>query len=144
AHAGTINGFSAYCAFYPKDSLTVVVLTNTLGSPIWSGEIARPVARLALSVPPETFKGLTPGERARVAGAYRVGPIQATVTAENDTLRLEVPPGAKAAYRYQGGDVFGAEGSPEIHLRFYGRGSRADRFTFEMGAVPAYDLVLEP
>ena len=48
AHSGGINGFSADLAYYPADSLTVVVLTNSEG--INAALLARRIAKLALGI----------------------------------------------------------------------------------------------
>jgi CubicO group peptidase (beta-lactamase class C family) len=51
-HGGGINGFLSHAAYYPGDSLTVVVFANT--SPSRVDVIARNVARIVLGLPVET------------------------------------------------------------------------------------------
>jgi D-alanyl-D-alanine carboxypeptidase len=49
AHGGGINGFLTHAAYYPGDSLIVVVLANT--SPVPLDLIARNIARIVLGLP---------------------------------------------------------------------------------------------
>lgn len=143
-HSGDINGFSAYKAFYPNDSLTLVVLSNTEGPLVSSGQIPRPIARRALGVGAVPLRALplNPGERARVVGIYRAGTLEVAVTEERDRLRLNKP--FAAVYLYQGGDVFASESSPEIRALFSGRGSHADRLILELGGQRLFDLTRTP
>jgi D-alanyl-D-alanine carboxypeptidase len=139
-HGGDINGFSAYKAFYPDDSLTLVVLSNTEGPLVYSGQIARPIARRVLGVPAETIKDLplSPGERDRIVGTYRDGTLMVTVTEERDKLRLNGP--FPVVYLYQGDDVFASQSNPEIRALFSGRGERANRLILELGGQRLFDM----
>ena len=75
-HGGGINGFISELAYYPDDSLTVVVLSNTAPAP--SNEVADAVARVALGLPPASPPAppadlpIPPDEAARLVGNYRV------------------------------------------------------------------------
>ena len=75
-HGGGINGFISELAYYPNDSLTVVVLSNTAPAP--SNEVADAVARVALGIPPASPPAppadlpIPPDEAARLVGNYRV------------------------------------------------------------------------
>lgn len=51
SHGGGINGFAAMLMYFPKDDLTVAVLTNSGGGP--STRIATRVARAALGLAPQ-------------------------------------------------------------------------------------------
>jgi CubicO group peptidase (beta-lactamase class C family) len=143
-HMGDINGFSAYKALYPNDALTLVVLSNTEGPLVSSGQIPRPIARRALGVQAEQLKDLplSPGELARFVGIYHAGTAQVAVTEKRGKLRLTEP--FPAAYLYQGGDVFSAESTSEVRLLFSGRGSRADRLILELGGQRLFDLTRTP
>ncbi len=75
-HGGGINGFISELAYYPNDSLTVVVLANT--SPAPSDQIAENIARVAFGMP---FRGpperpadlpIAADELTRIAGNYKV------------------------------------------------------------------------
>ncbi|MDT9599935.1 serine hydrolase domain-containing protein [Sphingosinicella rhizophila] len=53
AHGGGINGFNAQLAEYPKDRLTVAVLSNTIGKDVGAGKVADEIERIALGLPPK-------------------------------------------------------------------------------------------
>jgi len=144
AHAGTISGFSGYSAFYPRDSITVVVLCNTLG-PVFPGLLARAIARRALSVPVESPKRipLSPDERARVVGTYGAGRLQIAVSDVRDTLKVN-DLFFDEVYLYQGHDVFASARNPEIRAVFSGRGRHADRLVLDMAGLRVYDVVRAP
>jgi hypothetical protein len=63
-------------AYYPDDSLTVVVLSNTAPAP--SNEVTDAIARVALGIPPvgppprPVDLPIPPDEVARLVGSYRV------------------------------------------------------------------------
>src|SRR3982751_1185982 len=75
-HGGGINGFISELAYYPNDSLTVVVLANT--SPAPSDQIAENIARFVFGMPFLTAPPapadlpLTADEVKALAGNYRV------------------------------------------------------------------------
>ncbi|HUQ84064.1 MAG TPA: serine hydrolase domain-containing protein [Gemmatimonadaceae bacterium] len=75
-HGGGINGFISELAYYPNDSLTIVVLANT--SPAPSSELADALGRVALGLPargaPERPADLpiAADESARLVGSYVV------------------------------------------------------------------------
>jgi CubicO group peptidase (beta-lactamase class C family) len=98
-HGGGINGFISELAYYPDDSLTVVVLSNTAPAP--SEQIAENVARAAFGMPfagpPERPADLpiAADEIARLAGNYRVtwpdgSKRNARIYAEGTQLMLQV------------------------------------------------------
>ena len=76
-HGGGINGFISELAYYPDDSLTVVVLSNTAPAP--SEQVADNLARVAFGMPylperpaPPADLPIPADEIARLAGNYRV------------------------------------------------------------------------
>ena len=76
-HGGGINGFISELAYYPDDSLTVVVLANTAPAP--SDEIAENLARVAFGLPllpdrpaPPADLPISADEIARLSGNYKV------------------------------------------------------------------------
>ena len=98
-HGGGINGFISELAYYPDDSLTVVVLSNTAPAP--SEQIAENLARAAFGMPfagpPERPADLpiAADEIARLAGNYRVtwpdgSKRNARIYAEGTQLMLQV------------------------------------------------------
>lgn len=116
-HGGGINGFSSYLAYFPADSLTVVVLSNTAAS-LWDGVLARRLAQPLLAYYGKAApsgeaartrlggeRTQTGGERAKASGAsqgaraageidrytgeYSLGSIKLTASREGDLLFLE-------------------------------------------------------
>jgi hypothetical protein len=75
-HGGGINGFISELAYYPDDSLTVVVLANT--SPAPSAAIANAIARTAFGMPPvgaptpPADLPIPAEELTRLAGSYAI------------------------------------------------------------------------
>lgn len=139
-HGGEINGFSAHKSFYPNDSLTVVVLTNTEGEFGYSGRIARAIVRRALDLEPELLRAqpLSPAEGARFVGLYRAGTLNLTITVNQRKLRVSEPfPGLCLC---QGADVFVSRNSPEVRLLFSGRGSRAVHLVLEFAGQQVFYL----
>lgn len=76
-HGGGINGFISELAYYPDDSLTVVVLSNTAPAP--SDEVADNLARVAFGMPLLPDEPVAPAdlpissdEITRLSGNYKV------------------------------------------------------------------------
>nr|WP_321440681.1 serine hydrolase [uncultured Hyphomonas sp.] len=75
AHAGDIDGFSAYMAYYPDEDVSIVVLANTRDvSPTPVG-IEQKIARIIFGTPrPEgSAAPLTENEIATLVGDYNIG-----------------------------------------------------------------------
>jgi len=90
SHGGGINGFNTELAYYPDDSLTVVVLGNLNGSA--PGDIAAKLAAVARGEPvilPSERKAVTvaPSILAAYVGTYELAPtFSIVVTLEGDQL----------------------------------------------------------
>jgi len=76
-HGGGINGFISELAYYPDDSLTVVVLSNTVPAP--AEQVADNLARVAFGLPylperptPPADLPIPADEIARLSGNYKV------------------------------------------------------------------------
>jgi D-alanyl-D-alanine carboxypeptidase len=76
-HGGGINGFISELAYYPDDSLTVVVLSNTVPAP--SDQVAENLARIAFGLPflperptPPADLPIPADEISRLSGNYKV------------------------------------------------------------------------
>ena len=98
-HGGGINGFISQLAYYPDDSLTVVVLSNTAPAP--SDQVAENLARAAFGMPfigaPERPADLPipADEIARLAGNYLVtwpdgSKRKARIFADGEKLMLQI------------------------------------------------------
>ncbi len=89
AHGGGINGFNAYMAHLPDDSLTVIVLANTEESNPW--DIARDIIRVTLGTipPPIGEVPLSAEDRMRYLGYYKVGDLQLRVFERGDHLMAQ-------------------------------------------------------
>ena len=126
-HGGGINGFNSMLEYFPDDTLSVVVLTNTNGP--WADRVADNIARAALGIPlvapPARLVDLptTAEERARFAGTYRLAlPDGRTLELrifERDGKMLAQGEGQpEISLRYQGNSVFGAAFDPSLRLTF--------------------------
>jgi CubicO group peptidase (beta-lactamase class C family) len=99
-HGGGINGFISELAYYPDDSLTVVVLSNTAPAP--SEQVAENVARAAFGMPflperptPPADLPIPPDEVARLSGNYKVtwpdgSKRNARIYANGEQLMLQI------------------------------------------------------
>ena len=99
-HGGGINGFISELAYYPDDSLTVVVLSNTAPAP--SDEVAENLARVAFGLPllpdkpaPPADLPIAADEIARLSGNYKVtwpdgSKRNARIYANGEQLMLQI------------------------------------------------------
>ncbi len=99
-HGGGINGFISELAYYPDDSLTVVVLSNTAPAP--SDEVAENLARVAFGMPllpdrpaPSADLPIAADEIARLSGNYKVtwpdgSKRNARIYANGEQLMLQI------------------------------------------------------
>jgi D-alanyl-D-alanine carboxypeptidase len=55
-HGGGIPGFNASNAVFPKDNVSVTVLSNTIGKDVGADTVAKKIERIALGLPPKTEK----------------------------------------------------------------------------------------
>lgn len=53
AHGGGIPGFNASLTQFPKDRVTVAVLSNAIGKDVGAGKVAGQIERIAVGLPPE-------------------------------------------------------------------------------------------
>jgi D-alanyl-D-alanine carboxypeptidase len=118
-HGGGINGFATYLGYYPQDTLTVVVLTNTeSGNP---DAVARSLSRRALGIPEPKPKdlALSAEELIRYAGTYSVpsGPTFRIVE-EHGSLILELPGESPDRLLYQGSGEFVSSIAADFGLAF--------------------------
>jgi CubicO group peptidase (beta-lactamase class C family) len=114
-HSGGIFGFDAMEAFYPQDSLTVVVLSNTDGEV--AGEIENAVARLALGIAPPADRPVPAALAATCVGAYRIGGALIQVRDRDGRLSIEMPGEKAEPLLFREGESFSLGTGPVI-VRF--------------------------
>jgi len=140
AHSGGINGFASFMSWFPADTLTIVVLTNSgSGSP---GAIADAIARLILDVPrtaPAPVKDLplTAADIARYVGTYDLAPavpLKVRVFADGLNLMTEATGQSAFRVRYQGEHTFVAP-DEGIRLGFTVVDGKATRFMLYQGGA---------
>lgn len=144
-HGGGINGFISMLSYYPRDTLTVVVLANT--SPAPSGEVADNVARLALGLPlrarPAALADLatTPEQRANYVGNYVIAlpdgsALPMRIFEESGRLMGHGQGQQPIVLKHQGDGVFGADFDPSLRIIFDPPGgAKAKKFTLRQGGA---------
>lgn len=139
-HDGGINGFVSSLDYYPDDSLTVVVLSNTSPAPtnVIAGNIARMVFGLPLVGGYQPIIALTPAERARYVGVYRVvqpsgTPITLHVrdTGAGLVAQADGPGQGSVPLVPHGHDSFGADFDRTLKLTFTIENGRATKLRLE-------------
>ena len=144
-HNGGIPGFLSDNAYFPAESLAVVVLTNSGASN--PGPLLRNVARAALGVSldrPPTAVQLSAAERARYVGHYELAMPDGTTLAvdvRDGGNGLTVSPAGQSRQPLipYGNHVFGVAVDPSIRFTFAVTGDRATGFTLLQngGRLPA-------
>ncbi len=142
SHGGGIHGFVSMVARYPNDSLTVVVLVNSVPAPI--GIIANNVARIVFGLPLEGIAPprvtLTPEQRELYAGTYAVTtpagtPLPIRIVVEGDRVMAQAQgQGAFELIPY-GNHVFGAAFDRTLRVTFTVEGSRATKLVLRQGGA---------
>jgi CubicO group peptidase (beta-lactamase class C family) len=134
SHGGGIHGFSTELAYYPDDTLHVVVLANTESNP---GRLADQIARAALGLPlltPPRGVALSGTERARYVGSYTLTSpsgqrVPVRVFEQAGTLMGQIggqPPSRLVAL---GNHAFVLHENPEVRIDFDVSGERATKLT---------------
>ncbi|HEX6063292.1 MAG TPA: serine hydrolase domain-containing protein [Longimicrobiales bacterium] len=128
SHGGGINGFVSALAYYPADTLTVAILTNTGAANVT--RLQRRMARAALGMPDFKPKDLplTAAELARFAGSYQDGENAIQVSSEGGKLFWKQPSWTKPErLRSEGGGVFIPESDEDVRITFLPGNARAQR-----------------
>jgi D-alanyl-D-alanine carboxypeptidase len=114
-HSGGINGFSSDLAYYPADSLSVVVLMNTDAA--GASELARQIAESVIGIPDSGSLDLTVTDRQRYVGTYAAATAKPRIEERGERLvlvqRLAHP------LRFQGGDRFVTADDHDVTVRFH-------------------------
>lgn len=150
SHGGGINGFITDLAYYPDDTLHVVVLANT--SPSTPARLGDQIARVTLGLPLRTAPAgvtLAGAERARYVGTYTLNapggqkvPLRVTER-EDGTLQSQLgnqPPQRIVAL---GNHVFVLRDDPDVRITFTVSGDRATKLTLAQGGG-TFEATREP
>ena len=128
-HGGGINGFSSHLAWYPDDTLTVVVLANTQEAN--ASLLARDIARIALGVVGPEVRDLpvSRDDIARYRGTYDLGPLALRVFETNGSLSAQGTNQPAFRLLYQGTHAFVAEFDTSVRVEFHVANGRATALT---------------
>ena len=115
-HSGGINGFSTDLAYYPADSVSVVVLLDTDGAD--AALLARQIAEAVIGMPDAGSRDLplTSADRTRYVGAYSA-PAGRPRVEERDG-RLVLVERRPHPLRYQGADRFVPADDHDVQVVF--------------------------
>lgn len=135
SHGGLIGGFSAAAAYYPRDDLTIAVLTNLAFVP--AAAIERDIARAVLGLPAPRLQDLPvpPDTRDRIVGRWEIGIPGFTIdiAPAGERLRVRMPlPGWSGELRYQGGGRFASVRAPDAQYVLAADGATADSIVIGM------------
>jgi D-alanyl-D-alanine carboxypeptidase len=135
SHGGGINGFITDLAYYPDDTLHVVVLANT--SPSNPGRLTDQIARVALGLPlltPPVGVVLAGAERARYVGNYTLtapsgqkAPLR--VFELGGALMGQIAGQPPTRLIALGNHAFVLREDPEVRVTFAVSGDRATKLT---------------
>jgi CubicO group peptidase (beta-lactamase class C family) len=141
-HSGGINGFSADLAYYPSDSLSVVVLLNTDAAS--AARLARRIAEMALGMGDAGPLDLAvpPADQARYVGTYATPGGKAHVEVRGG--RLTLVDDRPRALRSQGADRFVPEEDHDVSVLFHVVGDRARSVTITEPEGTASELQRVP
>jgi CubicO group peptidase (beta-lactamase class C family) len=145
-HGGGINGFISELAYYPADSLTVVVLSNTAPAP--SDQVAENLARVDLGMPvvpdrptPPADLPIPADEITRLSGNYKVTWPDGTkrnariyANGEQLMLQLENQPAVRMI-KQPGANTYAVMGQPGRIMVDIVNGAAAG-FVLDRGARP--------
>jgi CubicO group peptidase (beta-lactamase class C family) len=142
-HGGGIHGFTSSLMYFPLDTLSVVVLANTVTQ--LTGRVASNIARAALGAPlsagPPPLADLpaTAEERARFAGTYGLkmpnGQVRMFRVFERDGKLISQAEGqGEIPLLYQGNNVFGASFDRSVRITF-APGTPSPKLTLVQGGA---------
>lgn len=142
AHAGDIDGFSAYMSYYPDDDISIVVLANTRDVTPTPVGIEQKIARLMFGItrPAQSDAPLPAAEIAALTGVYQAGALRIGI----DAIGI-VPTEAGIAFRIGGANAEGPA-IPLVHLdgrRFAAAHDDEMVFTFGPEGSAATDLAVD-
>ena len=135
SHGGGINGFITDLAYYPDDTVHVVVLANT--SPSNPGRLADQIARVALGMPLRAAPAgvsLAGAERARYVGNYTLTApsgqkVPLRILEQGGALMLQVAGDTQGRLTALGNHAFVLQQDPDVRITFVVSGDRATKLT---------------
>lgn len=130
AHAGDIDGFSGYMAYYPDDDVSIVVLANARDVAPSAVGLEQKIARIVFNAPrpAPTSEQLTSGELNKLTGDYEIGRMRIGI----DRLGV-IEQNGGLAFRFGGVDAPGTA-IPLVRLQglvFYAAHDDEMTFTFD-------------
>ncbi|WP_017733244.1 serine hydrolase domain-containing protein [Nafulsella turpanensis] len=141
-HVGDIDGFNSSLAFYPEDSLTVVVLANSDDTQHQEIEEFLARAALGMELPQVPDLPVTAEDMARYEGTYllEMGKRTAELQVLNVNGKLKVQLGGGKAFRLrsQGNHAFIPVIDDEIRLVFMVKDKRAEGVVVHQGERVSY------
>jgi hypothetical protein len=128
-HSGGINGFSTDLAYYPADSLSVVVLMNSDAGN--ASLMARHIAETVLQIPDSGAlnRAIDSAEARRDVGTYTGSVGQAGIERDSAGLALVVGGPRPQPLRFQGAGRFVVADDHDTRLQFTVVGDRARTMT---------------
>lgn len=142
SHSGGIHGFQSNLAWYPMESLTVVVLANSSPAPVdlIAGNLARIVLGLPLEGVPQPRVTLSASDRDRYLGDYdlTLPSEQKTVVhimTAGERLMMQVEGQGQIELIPYGNHAFGADFDRSLRVTFAIEGGRATKLTLRQAGV---------
>jgi len=142
SHSGGIHGFQSELAYYPSDSLTVVVLANSTPAPVGliAGNLARVVFGLPLEGMTQPRVTLSDADRNRYVGDYSLtlpSAEKATVhvTNANGRVMMRVEGQGEIELIPYGNNAFGADFDRSVRITFALENDRAKKFIIRQGGI---------
>jgi CubicO group peptidase (beta-lactamase class C family) len=142
-HGGLVPGFICVNAWFPAESLSVTVLTNTSPTPQMR-PLTRDLARLALGLPvtianPLDAAPLEPAALRRYAGTYTIQvpgrPLDIRFWVDGHTLKSQATGQTEGPMRQVGEHAFGSARDWSVRFAFQIENGAATGFTFEQGGA---------
>lgn len=141
-HGGSVNGFTTSSAYFPDDSVNVVVFTNSDGGP---DALAQNISRAVFGMPlvagprPLVAVPLPDADRDRVVGVYDVespgGKLALHVMIEDGKLMAQAEGQGQGKFPlvYTGNLQFGAAVDPSLVLTFLSENGRITGLRLQQG-----------
>lgn len=136
-HNGALSsGYNGVLAYYPDDSITVIVLMNSYpAKPEEFGEaLFKAWSGLPVSAPPVTSASATSSAALPLAayvGTYVIGPLKFVVTADSAGLAMIDPNGGKMTLKPVAPNIFASDRDETFHVIFDVEGDKATQLRID-------------